>query len=111
MHEVPRAQRPFLALDEQEAFPLEHEEVLLFRLRVVEAVGLAGRQHMQADADLRELRLRALEAALRAGGLQLAALRRQPPGVADVDDEPAVLDRREAEPGVLESRLRQRPAP
>jgi len=39
--EVPRAQRPLLTLDEEEALAVEDEEVLLKRLAVVEAVGLA----------------------------------------------------------------------
>ena len=48
---------------------------------------------------------RALERALRARRLLVAALRGQPLRVADVDDEPAVGDRAQAAAGVLERRL------
>src|SRR4029453_11228304 len=48
MYEVPRLQRPLLAVDEQRALPGQHEEVLLHCLRVVEAVRLARLE----DADV-----------------------------------------------------------
>jgi len=42
MEEVPPAQRALLVLDDREALPVEHEKVLLHRLRVVAAGRLPG---------------------------------------------------------------------
>src|SRR5881398_2267739 len=54
VEEVPRAQDAFLPLDQQAALARENEEVLLLRLAVVEAVRLAGLEHVQPDAELRK---------------------------------------------------------
>ena len=96
VEEVPCPEEPLLTLDEQRALPGQHEEVLLLRLGVVEAVRLARLQDVESDAQLRELECLALEGALRAGRLLLAVFRRQPLGVPHVHDEPAVAGRREA---------------
>src|SRR5690242_13140049 len=85
VHEVPRAQRPLFALDEQHGLAGEHEEVLLRVLLVVEAERLAGLQHADVDPELLEWKLAALERGAGAEGLVLV-----PGGVADVDDEPPV---------------------
>ena len=90
LEEVPRPNQPLLALDEQRALPGQHQERLLLRLGVVEAVRLTRLQDVQPDADLRELELLALERALRTGRLLVALLRRQPLCVPHVHDEPAV---------------------
>jgi hypothetical protein len=103
--EVPLLEPSLLTLDEQDALAGEHEEVLLLRLPVVEAVRLAGWQDVDPDADLCELGRRSLERALRAGGAQLSAFRGQPFGVGDVDDEPARSGRRQPRTAVLERRL------
>jgi hypothetical protein len=97
MHEVPRAQTPLLALDEQQALATEHEEVLLDSLRVVVAVRLAGLDHRHVDPDVPEMQVGRLEAAVR------AEVRMIPPGaVGDVDDEPPARSRSEARLAFLE---------
>ena len=83
--------------------PGQHEERLLLRLSVVEAVRLARLQDMESDAELRELKLLALEVALRPGRRSCAILRRPPLGVPHVHDEPTGGSGRE--PGA-ESRTR-----
>src|SRR6185369_7782551 len=94
--EVPGAQFSLLALDEQQALAGEDEEVLLLVLAVIEPVGLAGLEHVEPEAELRELGPPGLERALRAGRPLLAAGGAQPLRVSDVDDEPALAGRREA---------------
>src|SRR5206468_1706012 len=54
MHEVPRLEAPLLALDEQDAFAREDEEVLLLVLAVVVAVGLARLDDPEVEAELLE---------------------------------------------------------
>ena len=54
VEEVPRAERPFPALDEQEALAREHEEALLGPLPVVEADRLARLQDTDVDPELAE---------------------------------------------------------
>ena len=49
VHEVPGAQLPLLALDEQQALAGEHEEALLRPLAVVEAERLARLEHVQVQ--------------------------------------------------------------
>jgi len=89
--EVPRAERPLLPLDEQRALAGEHQERLLLRFRVVEAVRLAGLDDADVDADVRKRVPAGLEPASRA-----ERLRRPPLRIPDVHDEPAVGDGREA---------------
>jgi hypothetical protein len=74
--EVPGAQRPLLAFDEQQALPGEHEEVLRDGLGVVEPARVAGVEHAQVDPELVERLALGLEDLL-------------PGRVADVHDEPA----------------------
>src|SRR5438477_8522277 len=105
VEEVPCTQRPLLPLDEQRALAGEDEKVLLLVLRVVAAVGLAGRKHVDTDSDLRELRHRRLERAFRARTLLLAALGREPHRLTDVQDEPPRPGRRQARAGLLKRRL------
>ena len=50
--EVPRLQRPLLALDQQHALPSEDEEVLLVRLAVIPPAGLSRLEHGQREADV-----------------------------------------------------------
>ena len=80
------------ALDQQQRFAGEHEEVLLVRLPVVHAHRLAGREDVEPEAHLLELR-RPLERRRNAAARPVA-----PAGVAGVEDEPALA--RGDEPGV-----------
>src|SRR2546421_6037684 len=110
VEEVPRPEEPLLAVDEQPALPRQHEERLLLRLGVIEAVRLARLQDAEVDAELRERHVLTLESAARAEGA------RQPPlGVPHVDDEPALAGGGEAGAGIVEPRLehgaRIRPPP
>src|SRR5215211_1236476 len=112
VHVIPRAQRPLLVFDEQEAFAYEDEEVLLLAsLVVVEAGRLPGRH----DAK-REVRER-LHALLEVGppleedavGLEDAAAAEHvvvhPGRVGGVHHEPARTDRRQTRSDGLEACL------
>src|SRR5207244_5672997 len=96
MHEVPRSQPPYLALDQQQALAREDEEVFLVRFAVVEAARPAGLDHREGESDVRELASLEARAVANDGhvGLEDAApaegLVRQPGCLADVDDEPTV---------------------
>jgi hypothetical protein len=81
VHEVPAPQLPLLALDDEQPLAVDDEEVLLVGLPVVEPDRLAPLQHVEADADLRELRF-ALEDAAQSASAALA-----PACFARVDDE------------------------
>src|SRR3954470_1482091 len=103
VEEVPGAQDPFLALDEQAALAGKNEEILLLRLAVVEAVRLAGLEHVQPDAELRKGGVPRLERAFGARRLLRARrLRRQPLRIGDVDDEPPLAHACEAAAAILE---------
>jgi hypothetical protein len=98
--EVPAAQLPLFALDQQHALAGEDEEVLLVRLPVVAAAGLSGCEHGDREPELGELHLAALEDAAVAEHLA-----REPGRVAHVDDEPALGRRGEPTACLLEPRL------
>src|SRR6185437_1412535 len=93
------------------ALARQHEERLLVRLGVVEAARLAGLEDGEVDTDLREATRLELGSVPhhRHVGLEDAAMAeavvRQPGGVADGDDEPAVLDRHQPGARVLETGL------
>jgi hypothetical protein len=89
--EVPRLERPLLALDQQQAIAREDEEVLLVGLTVIPPARLSRLEHGQDEADVGEGCVVALEDA---GGSE--SLVRHPRPVPDVDDEPAVAHGREA---------------
>jgi hypothetical protein len=61
VHEVPLLRRPLFAFDEQDAFAVEHQEVLLRVLAVVHAVRLPGHQHLDVDPEVGEGGIVALE--------------------------------------------------
>ncbi len=100
VHEVPGLQQALLAFDDQQALAGEDEEVLLRVLAVVHAVRAPWAQDPDADPDLVEANLVALE--LRVG----VELTREPARVAHVQHEPALADRPQAVAVVLERCLR-----
>src|SRR4051812_4267427 len=103
VEEVPRPQDALLPLDQQAALARKNEEVLLLRLAVVEAVRLAGLEHVQPDTELRKGGVPRLERAFGARRLLRARrLRRQPLGIGDVDDEPPLAHACEAAAAILE---------
>src|SRR4051795_12823420 len=103
MEEVPGSEESLLALDEQPALTHQNEERLLIRLGVVDGA-LAGLEDGQIDSELRELDRRfavlVCEPTRRA-----PRLRREPLGIAHVDDEPTLRDGGKPGAGVLEPRL------
>src|SRR3954447_4081359 len=86
MHEVPCAQRPLLAFDDQNCFARNDEQVLLIGLPVVHGHRLARVQDERIDAELVGLRLVFEVVEHEADGA--AALGMTPRGVAHVADEP-----------------------
>jgi len=91
VEEVPRAQRPLLPLDDQQALAAEHEEVLLAVLGVVHGHRLARGKPVEVDAHLGKVRV--LSALVRAITAELVV---QPARVACVEDEPALTLRHAA---------------
>src|SRR5215218_6661482 len=104
--EVPRSERPLLALDQQQAFAGEDEEFLLVGLTVISPTRLLRLEHRQREADVRERRIVALEDA---GGSESRV--RHPRGVPHVDDEPALAHRCEAGIQLLKARFLDHAAP
>src|SRR6185312_11663219 len=86
MHEVPRAQRPLLALDDQDCFTRDDEEILLIGLPVVHGHWLARVQHEGIDAELFGLRIVFEVVEHEADGATAVDL--TPDGVAHVEYEP-----------------------
>jgi hypothetical protein len=97
---VPGGQWTKSHLDQEQARAGEDEEVLLVRLVVVSAARLTGLQHGDRESKLWEGDVVALDDARVAEHVV-----RHPRGVRDVDDEPAVGDRREPAEQLLESRF------
>src|SRR4029079_9128979 len=85
--EVPGAQPPLLALDQQQALAAQDQEVLLATLSVVVAVRLSRPQHLDVDAEVRE----AGPALERDAGAEPLVV--HPLGLAGVEDEPALAGR------------------
>src|SRR4029078_8495417 len=103
--EIPGTEEPLFTLDEEPALPGKDEEVLVQRLRVVEAVRLARVHYGDVDAELAERKLVRLEHRPRA-----ERLRHPPLGISDVDDEPAFARGNEAGAGIRERCSRHRPS-
>jgi hypothetical protein len=61
VQEVPLPKRPLLAVEDDDALTVEHEEVLLHRLRVVAAVGLPRLHHLDVHAQIGPGRVVVLE--------------------------------------------------
>src|SRR5215216_5704234 len=103
MEEVPGAEESLLALDEQPALTGQNEEGLLIRLGVVNAA-LAGLEDGHIDPELRELDRR-LAVLVGEPTRSAPRLRREPLGIAHVDDEPALRDWCKSGAGLLKPRF------
>jgi hypothetical protein len=89
--EVPGPKAPLLAFDEQPALTGQNEERLLIRLCVIDAA-LARFEDRHVDPELRELDRRVAVLVREPAG-RAPGVRREPFGVAHVDDEPPLGDR------------------
>ena len=107
MEEVPGSEESLLALDEQPALTSQNEERLLIRLGVVDAA-LAGLEDGHIDPELRELDRR-LAVLVGEPTRRTPRLRREPLGIAHVNDEPALGDGGEPGASVLKPRFGQEP--
>src|SRR5437773_10939965 len=103
MEEVPGSEESLLALDEQPALTGQNEERLLIRLGVVNAA-LAGLEDGHIDPELRELDRR-LAVLVGEPTRRAPRLRREPLGIAHVDDKPTLRDRGKPGAGVLKLRF------
>src|SRR6185295_3723699 len=103
MEEVPGSEESLLSLDEQPALTGQNEEGLLIRLGVVDAA-LAGLEDGHIDPELRELD-GTLAVLVREPARRAPRLRREPLGIAHVDDKPTLRDGGKPGAGVLESRF------
>src|SRR5436305_14553430 len=90
MEEVPGSDESLLALDEQPALTGQDEEGLLIRLGVVNAA-LPGLEDGYIDPELRELDRR-LAVLVGEPTRRAPRLRREPLGIAHVDNEPTLSD-------------------
>src|SRR2546421_1587640 len=103
MEEVPGSEESLLALDEQLALTNQNEKGLLIRLGVVDAA-LTGLEHSQIDPELRELDRR-LAVLVGEPTRRAPRLRREPLGIAHVDDKPTLRDGGKPGAGVLKPRF------
>src|SRR3954454_21286254 len=88
MEEVPGSEESLLALDEQPALTGQNEKRLLIRLGVVNAA-LAGLENSHIDPELRELDRR-LAVLVGEPTRPTPRPRRDPLGIAHVDDKPTL---------------------
>src|SRR5215203_1985339 len=103
MEEVPGSEESLLAFDEQPALTGQNEEGLLIRLGVVNAA-LAGLEDGHIDPELRELDRR-LAVLVGEPTRRAPRLRREPLGVAHVDDKPTLRDGGKPGASVLKARF------
>src|SRR5436309_3814680 len=103
MEEVPGSEESLLALDEQPALTGQNEEGLLIRLGVVNAA-LAGLEDGHMDPELRELDRR-LAVLVGEPTRRAPRLRREPLGIAHVDDKPTLRDGGKPGASVLKPRF------
>src|SRR5215217_775653 len=103
MEDVPGSEESLVALDEQPALTGQNEEGLLIRLRVVNAA-LAGLEDSHIDPELREFDRR-LAVLVGEPTRRAPRLRREPLGIAHVDDKPTLRDRGKPGAGVLKPRF------
>src|SRR6478735_4680573 len=107
MEEVPGSEESLLAHDEQPALTGQNEEGLLIRLGVVDAA-LAGLEDGHIDPELRELDRR-LAVFVGEPARRAPRLRREPLGIAHVDDKPTHRDGGKPGASVLKPRLVHEP--
>src|SRR5215213_1577541 len=103
MEEVPGSEESLLAFDEQPALTGQNEEGLLIRLGVVNAA-LAGLENGHIDPELRELDRR-LAVLVGEPTRRAPRLRREPLGIAHVDDKPTLRDGGKPGASVLKPRF------
>src|SRR3954447_3475417 len=103
MEEVPGSEEWLLALDEQPALTGQDEEGLLIRLGVVNAA-LPGLEDGHIDPELRELDRR-LAVLVGEPTRRAPRLRREPLGIAHVDNEPTLSDGGKPGASVLKPRF------
>src|SRR5215218_8965733 len=103
MEEVPGSEESLLAFDEQPALTGQNEEGLLIRLGVVNAA-LAGLEDGHIDPELRELDRR-LAVLVGEPTRRAPRLRREPLGIAHVNDKPTLRDRGKSGASVLKPRF------
>src|SRR3954454_16802406 len=103
MEEVPGSEQSLLALHEQPALTGQNEEGLLIRLGVVNAA-LAGLETSHIDPELRELDRR-LAVLVGEPTRRSPRLRREPLGIAHVDDKPTLRDGGKPGASVLKPRF------
>src|SRR3954465_2490174 len=103
MEEVPGSEESLLALDEQPALTGQDEEGLLIRLGVVNAA-LPGLEDGHIDPELRELDRR-LAILVGEPTRRAPRLRREPLGIAHVDNEPTLSDGGKPGASVLKPRF------
>src|SRR5438105_11110136 len=103
MEEVPGPEESLLALDDQLALTNQNEKGLLIRLGVVDAA-LTGLEHSQIDPELRELDRR-LAVLVGEPTRRAPRLRREPLGIAHVDDKPTLRDGGKPGASVLKPRF------
>src|SRR6476619_5186035 len=108
MEEVPGSEESLLALDQQPALTGQNEEGLLIRLGVVDAA-LAGLEYGHIDPELRELDRR-LAVLVGEPTRRAPRLRREPLGIAHVDDKPTLRDGGKPGAGVFKLRFVHRAA-
>src|SRR4051794_26124708 len=103
MEEVPGSEDSLLALDEQPALTGQDEEGLLIRLGVGNAA-LPGLEDGHIDPELRELDRR-LAVLVGEPTRRAPRLRREPLGIAHVDNEPTLRDGGKPGASVLKPRF------
>src|SRR5437763_10270566 len=103
MEEVPGLEESLFALDEEPALTGQNEERLPIRLGVVNAA-LAGLKDGHIDPELRELDRR-LAVLVGEPTRRAPRLRREPLGIAHVDDKPTLRDGRKPGASVLKPRF------
>src|SRR3954470_7214650 len=103
MEEVPSSEESLLALHEQPALTGQNEERLLIRLRVIDAA-LPRLKKRHVDPELRELDRR-FAVLVGEPTRRAPRLRREPLGIAQIDDEPTLRDRGKPGGRVLKPRF------
>ena len=104
VHEIPRAELSFPALDDQEGFARDDQECLLIGLPVIHRHRLTRHEHERVDAELVGLATPAFEIVADDADCS-AAVGVTPFGVAHVEDVPSPARRGDPVLGLLQFRL------